>query len=414
MKRIISVLLILLFAAACANAPAHTVDEYPASADVQPVALGFDVPEIECYDDFACALSAALLDGTENRNFSPVSAYFALAMAAEGANGETQATLLRFLGCGSIEQLRDTTANMRQALTRETETGELSLCNSLWMGEVFPVKKNYRERLAELYGAEADTVRFGTDDAGKRIAGWIEDKTNGLLSPAPDAMEFDELTICVLLNTVYFRDQWWWPFGDPKPGTFTLADGTTEEVDYLHRREEGTIHRGEGFMRYSVRYESKGKITFVLPDEGTALKDLLGTPDRLQALLSGGERIEADVDLLLPKFAFRDRFELADVLCALGLADAFKDGADFSGMTDVKTRLDRVIQETVVDLNEEGTEAAAYTEVLPAPGEAAPDTEPTPRPLVEFHLNRPFLFVISGPGGTALFIGTVTSPTPAH
>ena len=83
-------------------------------------------------------------------------------------------------------------------------------------------------------------------------------------------------------------------------------------------------------------------------------------------------------------------------------------------MTDVKTRLDRVIQETVVDLNEEGTEAAAYTEVLPAPGEAAPDTEPTPRPLVEFHLNRPFLFVISGPGGTALFIGTVTSPTPAH
>ena len=88
---------------------------------------------------------------------------------------------------------------------------------------------------------------------------------------------------------------------------------------------------------------------------------------------------------------------------------AAQGDADFSGISPYKVKIDRVIQETVIDLNKTGVEAAGYTEILAAPGEAAPDGEPEKLPFVEFHLDRPFLFVIEGAGGTPLFVGTVAA-----
>ena len=412
LKRIVSLLLVLLLLSACAPSSKKKAADLPANADVNPVALDFDIPEVGSYEDFSVLLSAALLTGTENRNFSPVSAYFALAMAAEGANGKTRSELLSLLGCETAEALREETSRMQTAFGRPAETGEIALCNSLWMSDAVSLLPSYRDRLSETYDAKAETVSFGTDAAAKRIAGWITEKTNGLITPSPDAMQFGSETLAVLLNTVYFRDQWQQPFGSAAPGTFTRADGTTVSADFLHRLNTDTgIVRGDGFLRYSVWYESKGRITFVLPDEGTPLSDLLGTPEKLDTLLNGGERIDADVDLLLPKFSISDRLELTDVLCSLGILDAFTNKADFSRMADVPVRLDRVIQETVIALDETGLKAAGYTEVMPAPGDPAPGYEdPDPLPLIEFHLDRPFLFLLKGPRGITLFVGTVTDP----
>ena len=414
MKRIVSVLLILLLLSSVGcSTDKPSPASYPDSAAVEPVALGFDVPEVNSYDDFVYTLSAALLDGTANHNLSPLSVYIALAMAAEGANGQTLADLLNLLGCSDLDALHTSTGNMITKLSRKTETGEIALCNSLWMSDVFPLSESYRNSLAELYQANAETVPFGTEAAGKRIAGWIADKTNGLITPAPDAMQFDALTLAVLLNTVYFRDQWAWRFyeSENRPGTFTDPNGTETDVDFMHRLiKDSHIERGDGFLRYSIRFESRGYMTFVLPDEGIALDTLLGTPEKLRALLEDGERMDADVDLLLPKYSISDQFELADVLCSLGLTDAFTNNADFSGMSDMQPRLDRVFQKTVLELNELGVEAAAYTSI-DAPAEAAPwEAEPTPLPLIEFHLDRPFLFILYA-GSIPLFIGTVTNPS---
>lgn len=414
MKRIISLLLslLLLTAFACAG-PRKAASAYPSSAEITPVALGFDVPEVEGFEDFTCLLSAAVLDGESNRNFSPISAYLALSMAAEGANGKTQADLLALLGSPSLDALRTSTGEMTERLTRKTEPGEIRLCNSLWMSDTFPLRKDYKTRLADSYGANAETVRFGTSAAGERISGWIADNTNRLITPDPDAMAFNEMTLAVLLNTVYFRDQWSWRFyeSDREPGTFTRADGTKEDVAFFHRLySDKSVERGDGFLRCWLPFESKGYMVFVLPDEGVALPELLGSPEALKTLLYGGESIRADVDLLLPEFTIRDRFELADVLCSLGIEDAFTDGADFSGMSDVPARLDRVVQETVIDLNELGVEAAAYTIVEVPAAQPWEEEEQTQPPLIEFHLDRPFLFAIMGWGGVPLFVGTVEHP----
>lgn len=409
MKRLVCLILVLLFAACAAP---KTAVEFPDSAAIEPVALGFDVPKIESYDGFAYTLSAALLDGTENRNLSPLSVYFALAMTAEGANGNTLADLLRLLGSDSLDALRETAGTIRKKLTRDAETGEVRLCNSLWMTDAYPLKETFQKQLEKSYDADAETVDFTTDKAKRRIAKWIREKTNDRIDPSPDALDFDSETLAVLINTVYFCDQWAHKFyeGSIRTDTFTRADGTEMTVDYLNRFDDMSyITRGDGFLRYSLRLESRGRVTFVLPDEGAALKDLLGTPEQLETLLSGGEEIFANVDLKLPKLSFSDRFDLEDVLCALGLADAFRKDADFSGMTDWPARLDRVIQETFIDLNENGVEAAAYTMVIPAAEEMPPQELET----IEFHLNRPFLFVIESYDGTVLFIGTVTEPT-AH
>jgi serpin B len=424
MKRILPFLLSLLLLCACVQKPqtetAQAVatpspePDAPPSPDRDgptPVALSFDVPEIKDYNDFVYTLSAALLDGTENRNLSPISVYYALAMAAEGADGQTLSDLLKLLGCSDLDALHETADAMLEKLTRPRETGEITLCNSLWTGEKIPVRDEFRKQLQKLYSADAFSVAFGIDVAAERISSWITEKTNGLISPSPDAMRFDEDTVGVLLNTVYFRDQWRMQFADSKPGTFTRADGTEQDADFLHRLFGDTyIVRGDGYLRYSVSFENRGCVTFILPDEGVALSGLLGTPDKLKTLLSGGETIHADVDLLMPEFKFRDRFELADTLTALGLSDAFTDDADFSGISIFKTKFDHVIQETVVDLNRNGVEAAGYTEILIAPGAAPmPDDEPEPLPLIEFHLDRPFLFVIET-AGIPLFVGTVSAP----
>ena len=333
MKRLISILLILLLlpTAAC-SASRSMPRDYPESAAVEPVPIGFPVPEIGSYEGFAYTVSAALLNGKDNRNFSPISVYYALAMAAEGANGQTLADLLNLLGCDSLDALHESTGNMITKFSRKTETGEIALCNSLWMSDAFPLRASYQNSLAEHYRAVAETVPFGTEAAGKRIAGWIADNTNGLITPAPDAMQFDDTTLAVLLNTVCFCDQWAQRFyeSEKKPGTFTRADGSETDVDFMHRlSKEAYVYRGDGFLRYTIPFESNGYMTFVLPDKGTALDTLLGTPQMLQTLLEGGERINADVDLLLPEFSISDRFELGDVLCSLGLRDALRTAPTF-------------------------------------------------------------------------------------
>ena len=193
-------------------------------------------------------------------------------------------------------------------------------------------------------------------------------------------------------------------------GTF-YGIGGEQEVSYMHCTDSGTtIVQGKGFLRYSRSLLGIGRMTFVLPDEGTALSDLLGSLEQVRALLNDGEAIRADVDVMLPKFAFQDRFDLNDPLKALGIGIAFSDSADFSGMCDLAAKISRVIQESYVGVDEKGVEAAAYTMV--AMNESA--MEPEDLPTIDFHLTRPFLFVIEARDGTVLFIGTVTSPTPAE
>ncbi len=433
MKRLFCILCAVLMLCACTarKDPAQTE---PTKTDADPVATAepavpaeihdvidpdklpdFTIPEIQGYEGFADVLAAKLVDGTQNRNLSPISVYLALAMTAEGAKGKTQAAMLNLLGCETLEELRGVCGAMLSTLPIDTDDSTLTFANSIWLAErdqKLKFGEDFLKTLADTYRSEANAVKFGTKETAKQIADWITEHTRGKIKISPDALVFSSDTVAVLINTIYLRDAWRDEFyeGATKPGTFTSPDGELT-VDYMNRTDMGaSIVKGDGFLRYSLPLLRVGRMTFVLPDEGTPLTELLGSPEKLSALLNGGETVRADVNVKLPKFKFQDKLELNKVLQSLGIGIAFSGDADFTGMVESNAAIERVLQESYIGVDEKGVEAAAYTMVAEADGCA----EPEKLPKIDFHLTRPFLYVITAWDGTVLFIGTVTAPTPVE
>lgn len=423
MKRLICILFAALLLCACTTKkdPAQVTvtdpSEPPAPAEIpDPAELpDFPVPEITGYTGFADVLAAKLVDGTKNRNLSPISVYLALAMTAEGAKGETQTAMLKLLGCQSLEELRGVCGTMLKTLSVDGEDNTLTFANSIWLGErdvPLQFRENYLKTLADVYRSEANAVRFGKAETSKQIADWITEHTHGKIKVSENAMQFDVSTVAVLINTIYLKSAWVDEFyeGATETGTFFGLDDE-QTVSYMNRKDSNAeIVEGDGFLRYSLALRRIGRMTFILPDEGTPLNDLLGSPEQLAALLRGGEALRADVSVKLPKFKFQDAMELASVLQSLGIGIAFTDDADFTGMVESNAAISRVLQESFVGVDENGVEAAAYTMVAVEDSCAMP---PEDLKQIDFHLTRPFLYVIESYDGTVLFIGTVTEPTPA-
>ena len=414
MKRLLCIFFAALLLCACTARPAPTIQptEEPEQMTFIPI------PEIHGYADFSDALCAKLLDGAGNRNLSPISVYLALAMVAEGAKGETQTAMLTLLGVGSLSELRGVCGAMLSDFPVDSEDASLAFADSLWMADragTLTFRDDYLKVLGDVYRSEANTVRFDTEAASKQIADWITGHTRGKIRISADALQYDPSTVAVLINTIYLKAAWIDAFDESatEPGTFDGADGK-QTVSYMNRQDKDVrIVKGDGFLRYSLRLSRIGCMTFVLPDEGIALSDLLGTPEKLHALLHDGEELHADVSVKLPKFAFQDRSDLENVLKALGIGVAFTSDADFSGMCVDKDdiAITRVLQESFIGVNEMGVEAAAYTMAAMADGCVL---LPEDLPKIDFHLTRPFLYVIEARDGTVLFIGTVAEPTPAE
>lgn len=420
MKRLICILFAALLLCACTvtGTPASPVAE-PTEPTAAPEPLpDFSIPEIAGYAGFSDVLAATLLDGTQNKNLSPISVYLALAMTAEGARGETQADMLKLLGCSSPEELRGICGAMLETLSFDTEDSTLEIADSIWMADrngTLTFREDYLKALADVYRSEANAVDFANAETGRQIAAWITEHTRGKITLSPDDLHFSPDTVAVLINTIYLKDAWRDEFyeGATASGTFWGLSGELT-VDYMHRYDsDSAIVQGDGFLRYSLPLLRIGRMTFVLPDENTPLSDLLGSPEKLDALLRGGESIEAHVDVKLPKFRFEDQTDLNDVLIALGIGRAFDpDRADFSGMCVDKNDIfiSKVLQGSFIGVDEKGVEAAAYTMVTMAEGMAMPRELPE----IDFHLTRPFLYVIESRDGTVLFIGTVTEPANAE
>ena len=366
------------------------------------------------YDGFCDVLAAKLINGSKNSNLSPISVYLALAMTADGARGDTQTAMLKLLGCESIEELRGICGEMLNELSIDTEDSTLTLADSIWMADrngTLKFSDEYLSALADTYRSEASTVDFSKAETGRQIADWITEHTRGKIKISEDAMKFDPETIAVLINTIYLKDAWRDEFyeGATEAGTFFSPEGELI-VDYMKRTDNSvTIVQGDGFMRYSLPLLRVGRMTFILPNEGMTFSDILGSPDRIHALLHGGQEIRANVNVKLPKFKFQDRFDLNDTLKALGIEIAFSGSADFSGMGDFDAKISRVLQESFIGVDEKGVEAAAYTMV--AMDECA--MMPEDLPEIDFFLTRPFLYAIEANDGTVLFIGSVTTPDPA-
>lgn len=360
-------------------------------------------PDSGAVQRFADRTAAEIFTGQENTVYSPISLYAALGMLTEITDDETRQQVLNLLGAADTETLRQQNKNLWISVYQDGDA-VCRLANAAFLRENADVKQTAADTLAEWYFASSYRVPMGTEEADAAIASWLNQQTGGLLSEETGNIRTEEENLLRLYNTIYYKAGWRRAFesSQTKSDTFTAANGSKQQVDFLHQTGEGTYRKGEGYTAAPKTLEC-GRMVFVLPDEGVTPESLLQREGFLAELTEcdDGARMVWSV----PKFDVKSSVELKDVLRALGVADAFDaDKADFAPLTDGDAVVSSVMQAARVKIDEEGVEAAAYTEI--SVNDSAPMEPPS---VVEMNLNRPFLFAIFDGNDVPLFIGTVYS-----
>lgn len=354
--------------------------------------------------DFADRTAGAIFADSENRVYSPISLYAALAMLTEVTSGDTKQQVMDLLAADDAETLRQQIKDLWIGVYTDDDQSVCRLANAAFLRENAEVKQEAVDTLADWHFASTYRVPMGTEEADKAIAGWLNQNTGGLLSEEAGNIRTEADNLLRLYNTIYYKSSWRDAFqsGDTKQDTFTAAGGAKQKADFMHITDDGSYRRGDGYTA-SYRRLRLGTMTFVLPDEGVTPESLLQREGFLTDL--SGEYSAAKLVWSVPKFDVKSSTELNGALQALGVTDAFDmTEADFTPLTDNGAFLSSAMQAARVKIDEEGVEAAAYTELVCADS-AMMEVPPT----VEMDLDRPFLFVIFDYNNIPLFVGTVNA-----
>jgi serpin B len=350
-----------------------------------------------------------------NLFFSPLSASLALTMVLNGARNETYRQMAHALGYGDqpVERINTENALLLHLLRSPDPKTETLVANSLWVQQGFSLLPSFLQACQKHYEAEVDSVDFMQDREGaaERINGWVKQNTKGLIPKLFEPSDFSPLTRLVVVNTLYFKGKWQKPFDKQATSEeeFHLEGGKVKRVPMMHQSGKFDYLRGDGFQAVALPYGA-GELSFYLflPDEGRSLQAFLKelTAERWAQWLKGFKPMEGDVGL--PRFRIEATYPLKEPLQAMGITDAFDpEKADLSGvapLTDGRLFITKALQKAVVEVDEEGTKAAAATGVVVSVTAYNPN---------RFTLiaNRPFFFIIRhNATGAILFMGIVREP----
>ncbi|MBR0063309.1 MAG: serpin family protein [Oscillospiraceae bacterium] len=341
-------------------------------------------------------LGAGLLKNAEGDNavISPLSAYIALAMCAEGADGATKTEFENLIGS-------DTRRVANILLDRlSTDENEFSSANSAWVGWNSQLREQYLNDLVMYYGAEAYLTDFDISIMNE----WVNEKTNGLI-PSVFSDELDPMTRLVLINTLYMKAKWASPFDAGVTYTDLFhAEGGDKEAEFMHKTAHFEYLSGDNYEGVVLPYKGWGmKFIALKPTSGT-VSDLVNT---LEGVNPEGE--SRKIFLSMPKFDVDYTIELTEPLQALGLSGAFTDEADFSLMSEEPLKVSSILQKVKVTVDEDGTEAAAATVVEMVATSAAPGFVEEP---YELRLDEPFVYmIVESESNAPLFMGVMNDPS---
>ncbi|MBR3765440.1 MAG: hypothetical protein IKK57_12930 [Clostridia bacterium] len=349
--------------------------------------------------------------GSENRVYSPVSLYMALAMLAETTGGSTREEILTMLGAENIETLRQQATDVWKANYCDDGMLIRTLATSLWLNEDIAFNPETMSALAEHYHAAAYRGEMGSEKLNHALQTWLNDNTLGLLKEQAATIQLPADTVMAIASTVAFKARWSSEFyeGDNMVDVFHAPDGDVE-CTYMRKSTRTMLYYADSWQAISLPYDQEGRMMLILPDEGVSVDALLTGSACLNWITGQAtpDARELQVNLSLPRFDVTSQLELSDGLQSMGLTEVFDASrADFSPLTDelMPISLSQVRHDARVVIDEEGTEAAAYTVMMLA-GAAIP----TQVEEIDFVLDRPFLFVITGAGELPLFIGVVNHP----
>lgn len=333
---------------------------------------------------------------------SPLSISIALTMTYNGAVGETERAMAEVLEIDALDlsTINHSNRALRNSLEDPDPKVEISIANSIWYRQGIVFNPDFLERNRSFFGAVVAALDFSSPQATSTINEWVDTNTNGKIEKIVDRIS--PQTLLFLINAIYFKGNWQDEF-DPsrtRQGIFHLTDGSEKRVQMMRREGEYPYLRGENFEATSLPYGDGHMSMYIfLPSRDSNLNRFLRNLDaeNWEGWISQFQNRQHE--MVLPRFKLEYEVRLNEALEALGMGIAFGGGADFSGMGP-SLFISEVKHKTFVEVNEEGTEAAAVTAVV-----GVKSLPPA------FRIDRPFFFAIyDADTETILFMGTVTEP----
>lgn len=349
--------------------------------------------------------------------FSPTSIAAALSMTSLGARNQTEEQMLAVLGYKPADRARmheAWSAQLARMNAKDPKRAyQLAVANRLWGQSGCPFLPEFLAEAKKWYGAPLEELNFAADLEGSRVKinQWVENQTADKIKDLIKPGVLPNDTRLVLTNAIYFKGSWADPFEKKatRDEPFTTNAGKKIDVPMMHRQASYRYAEDDSLQVLEFPYtQNELSMIIILPRKVDGLPAVEKTIDAKWIAGLSRQRAKREVNLSLPKFTMSAQFELARVLADMGMPLAFDaQRADFSGMTSKEgLMISRVIHQAFVDVNEEGTEAAAATGVVMMPMSAA-----IPQPPVVFKADHPFVFLIrQTSSGNILFMGKVTNP----
>lgn len=359
----------------------------------------------------------------ENLICSPLSLQYAIAMAANGASGETLQEIIDFLGYGEegIDALNEYSKTLLEQLPAVDLDVTLKVTDALLVNDDFPLLPSFKKTVEENFYAAVDNMDFSDpQQIAARINEWAKRNTNGFIDKVIEPSEISADAVAYIMNALYFKAKWAGDEYSPmfreegtKSENFTLNDGKTIKAAMMRNTRYHEYAEMDGYKVLVLPYANrKFNMYILLPDENNieGLIEKLQTSSWTDILVNLKE--DAEVHVKLPKFNIENKHNLNDALNGLGVRKAFEPAsAEFNGMFTPKDDyyywISKVIQKSRISVSEWGTEAGSVTVVEM---DGATDAGPGPKEVF-FYADHPFVFIIGEEtSGTILFEGVVMQP----
>ena len=360
------------------------------------------------YNSFGLKLLAQTRQSVPGKNvfLSPAGLAFALSMAANGAQGETLRQILATLQLeAGAPDLNEANQALLEHLSKLDPKIKLEIANSLWTARDAKIKPAFLAVIRQSYQAEVASVDFGKPTTAQKINAWCSDHTHGkipkMVQPPLDANRL------ILLDAIYFKGDWTVPFDKKltRDLPFTLGNGQNVTHPRMSRTGDFEYHEDDVFQAVRLPYAGRAVSMYVLLPKKSLDEFLQNlTMANWEQWIAHLHFRKGTVEL--PRFKLENEYDLKEVLQALGMPVAFTRQANFHSISDEPLYIDWVRQKSYVDVNEEGTEAAAVTGIGMR-AMAVRQEEPPFRMVVD----RPFFLAIrENQSGAILFLGAIVDP----
>ena len=409
MKRISSIAVLIMLAAFLLQCADRIFD--PVEAQVKRDLTSFEKQLVQSGNEFGLKLFKKISESEQDKNtfISPLSVSMALGMTLNGADGttfEAMQSTLELAGM-SQDQINESYRSLIELLSQLDPKVNFSLANSIWYRQEFPVEQEFINLNQTYFDAAVRKLDFSSPDAVRIINDWVDEKTNGKIDKIVEQITDD--MVMFLINAIYFKGTWTYEFekDKTKDDLFTIPAGSTVPVKMMVQEGDFSYLENSEFQAIDLPYgDGDFSMLVILPGPGKTTDSIIGQMNDTKWNEWIGGLEERSGKLEMPRFTLEYRLTLNEVLKALGMGIAFEPGrADFGKInSDAELFISSVLHKTFVDVNEEGTEAAAVTSVTVSVTSIGGGG-------FVMRLDRPFLFFIrENRSQTILFMGKIVEP----